>query len=515
MATERLPMRKIREVLRLRWQLGRTVREAARGLGVSAGVVSKMSTRAAKAGLTWEIVEALDDATLEERLYGRPASPSKERPRPDPVHIHTELRRPGVTLELLHLEYLEQHPDGYRYTVFCDTYREWLGRVGVTMRQVHTAGEKCFVDYSGKKPTIIDPTTGQRAEVELFVAVLGASNLTYVEATATQRVADFVGSHVRAFAFFEGVSRIVVPDQLKSAVAQACLYEPETQRTFAAMATHYGTAIMPARPRKPRDKAKVEVGVQIAQRWILARLRNQTFFSLADLNARIRELLEELNARPMKKLGGVSRRALFERLERHALQPLPAEPFVYGEWTKARVGLDYHVEVDDHRYSVPYTHARSIVWAWMTATMVEIFLDGVGRIACHARSAERHGATTDPAHMPEAHRRYASSGDDVLAWAASVGPMTDAMAKRLVDANPIREKGVRSALGLRRLAEQYGVDRTELACGRAVRLGARSFKPVAKILALGREAMPLPGDEPEDSAVIAHENVRGAAYYHS
>jgi transposase len=509
-------MRKIREVLRLRWQLERTVREAARSLGVSVGVVSKTSARAAKAGLTWELVEQLDDAMLEERLYGRPVSPSTERPRPDPVYIHTELRRPGVTLELLHLEYLEQHPEGYRYTAFCETYRQWHARASVTMRQVHTAGEKCFVDYSGKTPSIVDPQTGQRVEVELFVAVLGASNLTYVEATATQRVADFIGSHVRSFAFFEGVSRMVVPDQLKSAVSRACLYEPEAQRTFAAMAAHYGTAIVPARPRKPRDKAKVEVGVQIAQRWILARLRNQTFFSIEELNERIRELLADLNARPMKKLGGVTRRELFERLERKALQSLPIEPFVYGEWSQQRVGSDYHIEVDEHFYSVPYTLARSVVWVWTTATMVEAFQDGVkGRVACHVRSTERSGKTSEPGHMPAGHRRYASSGDDILAWAETVGPMTSALAKRLVDANPIREQGVRSALGLRRLVEKYGEGRTELACGRALRLGARSYKPVEKILALGREAMPLPGEEPEDSAVIAHENVRGAAYYHS
>jgi transposase len=511
-------MRKVREVLRLRWQLERTVREAAGSLGVSAGVVSKMSTRAAKAGLTWEIVETLDDATLEERLYGRLVAPTTEgRPRPDPVYIHTELRRPGVTLELLHLEYLERHPDGYRYTVFCDTYREWHARSAVTMRQVHTAGEKCFVDYSGNKPKIVDPQTGQLVEVELFVAVLGASNLTYVEASPSQRVADFVGSHVRAYEFFGGVSRIVVPDQLKSAVARACLYEPEAQRTYAAMARHYGTAIVPARPRKPRDKAKVEVGVLIAQRWILARLRNETFFSLTALNARIRELVEDLNARPMKKLGGVSRRALFERLERGELSPLPSEPFVYGEWTKGRVGLDYHVEVDGHAYSVPYTVARSLVWVWSTATTVEIYRDGAeGRVACHVRSYEPQGTTTDPAHMPEAHRRHASSGDDALAWAESVGPMTLALVKRIIEASPIGHQGVRRALALRSLAAKYGEERLELASGRALRFGARSYKPVAHILKLGREAAPLPGEEePETSAVITHENVRGAAYYHS
>jgi transposase len=245
MATERLPMRKIREVLRLRWQLGLTVREAARSLGVSVGVVSKMGARATTAGLTWAIVEGLDDSALEERLYGRPVALTAERARPDPIYIHTELRRPGVTLELLHLEYLEQHPEGLRYTAFCDAYRRWRATVAVTMRQVHKAGEKCFVDYSGVLAAYVDPRSGEVIDVELFVAVLGASNYTFAEATATQRVADFVASHERAFAYFGGVPEIVVPDQLKSGVVIACRYEPAIQRTYGDMARHYGTAIVP------------------------------------------------------------------------------------------------------------------------------------------------------------------------------------------------------------------------------------------------------------------------------
>jgi transposase len=346
-------MSKIREVLRLRWQLKLTVREVARGVGVSVGVAQKIASRATRLGLTWESAEKLDDASLEERLYGRGAAPGDDRPRPDPVYIHGELRRTGVTLELLHLEYLEQHPTGFRYTAFCDTYRRWLPKAGVVMRQVHKAGEKCFVDYSGKRPSYFDPETGEQVEVELFVAVLGASNYTYAEATATQQVPDFLGSHVRAYADFEGVTEVTVPDQLKSAVVKACRYEPGIQRTYAEMARHYGTAIVPARPYKPRDKAKVEVGVQIAQRWILARLRNETFFSLAALNARIGELCAALNAKPMKKLGGVTRRELFEKYDRPALRPLPTEPYELVEWSQVRVNLDYHAEIDKHWYSAP------------------------------------------------------------------------------------------------------------------------------------------------------------------
>ena len=513
MATERMATRNIREVLRLRWQLGLTVREAARSLGVSLGVVSKMGARATTAGLTWAKVESLDDVALEEQLYGRPVALTAERARPDPIYIHTELRRPGVTLELLHLEYLEQHPEGLRYTAFCDVYLRWRATAAVTMRQVHRAGEKCFVDYSGVLASYVDPRKGEVVYVEIFVAVLGASNYTFAEATATQRVADFVSSHERAFAYFGGVPEIVVPDQLKSGVVIACRYEPTIQRTYGHMARHYGTAIVPARPYKPRDKAKVEVGVQIAQRWIIARLRRETHFSLTSLNARIRELLDELNLRPMKKLGGVSRRELFERLDRPALRPLPTERFEYGEWSCARVGHDYHVEVSEHRYSAPYGLAKEQVWVWSTVTMVEVFYREA-RVASHARSDVRHGHTTDPAHMPEAHRQHAAGADAVLAWATAAGPMTEAMARRLIDINPVNEIGWRSARGLQRTGEKYGAERTELACARAVRLGARSYKTVANILALNRETVPLPGDEPPEAPVIVHENVRGPGYYH-
>lgn len=513
MATERLPMRKIREILRLRRQQRLSVRETARALSVSVGVVSKTASRAEKAGVSWEVAEGLDDVALEERLYGRVTGPSDDRPRPDPVHLHTELRRPGVTLELLHLEYLEQHPSGLRYTAFCDDYRKWLAKTSVTMRQLHKAGEKCFVDFSGVQPSYLDPGTGERVFVELFVAALGASNLTYAEAAASQKVEDFVGAHVRCFTYLGGVPTMLVPDGLKAAVTVSCRYEPGIQRTYAEFARHYGTAVVPARPYKARDKAKVEVAVQIAQRWILARLRNETFFSLEALNARVRVLLEELNARPMKKLGGISRRELFERVERGALRALPSAAYECAEWIQRTVNTDYHVEVDKHWYSVPYELVHETVWARFTAGTVEI-LHNNGRVASHVRSRVQYKHTTDPAHMPEGHRRHAAGAEGVLAWAATVGPMAVAMVRRLLEANPVREQGWRSARGLQRIGEKYGPVRTELACARALRFGARSYKPVANILALGRESAGVLEDEPEERIAIMHENVRGPDYYH-
>jgi len=513
MATERLEMRNIREVVRLRWREKLTVRQTALSVGVSVGVVQKMASRAEAAGLDWPAVEAMTDADLELRLYGRPVPPTKDRPRPDPVYIHKELRRPGVTLEVLHLEYLEQHPTGLRYTAFCDVHRRWLATAGLVMRQTHRAGEKTFVDYSGKTPFYTDAATGEKIEVELFVAVLGASNYTYIEATQTQKVADFVGSHVRAYAYFGGVTEITVPDQLKSGVTRACRYEPEIQRTYSDMARHYGTAVVPARPYKPRDKAKVEVAVQIAQRWVLARLRNETFFSLAALNHRIAELREELNARPMRKLGGATRRELFERYDRPALRPLPAEPYELHEWGKHRVNLDYHVEVEKHWYSASHALVGEELWSCATPSTVELFHRDE-RVASHARSYVPFKHTTNPAHMPEAHRRHSAGVDGVRAWAAKVGPMASALVQRLLESNPVREMGWRSARGLQRVGEIHGAERTELACARALRLGARSYKPVERILSLGREAMPIPGEEPQECPSIDHDNVRGPSYYH-
>ncbi len=504
-------MSKTREILRTRWALGLSVREASRATGVSTGVVSKTASRAQKAGLTWAAVEALSDAELARRLYGEAAPAQSDRAEPDPVWMHRELRRRGVTLELLHLEYLSEHPTGFRYTAFCDRYRQWLSRQSVVMRQVHRAGEKAFVDYSGVRPHFIDASTGQKVDVELFVAALGASSLTFATATLTQRVADFVSAHVKAFRYFGGVPKITVPDQLRSAVSVPCRYEPTIHRAYSELGRHYDTAIVPARPGHPRDKAKVEVAVQVAQRWILARLRNETFFSLESLNARIAELLEDLNARPMKRLRA-SRRELFERYEREALKPLPSEAYVISEWSGGNT-LDesYHVRVEDHFYSAPHVLVGEVVEMRLTSSTVEVFCGGA-RVAAHARSYEA-GKTTETEHMSEGHRAHCDAEADVKAWSVSVGPMCFALVEKILNANPIREAAVRSTLGLRSVAKKYGERRTERACETALRLGARSYKPVERMLKLGRETMPLYGDEPSERAPIAHDNVRGPEYF--
>jgi transposase len=517
MATERLSMRQIREILRQKWVLGRPHREVAASLRTGLGTVSVVLERAKQAGLDWPTVQALTEEALEARLYTRPlvAVPeSATRPWPDCAYIHRERRKPGVTLALLHLEYLEHHPDGYRYTQYCEIYRRWLKHRGLSMRQVHRAGEKLFVDYSGKKPTIIDPTTGEVTTVELFVAVLGASSYTYAEATRTQQVHDWIASHQRAFGFFGGVTEVVVCDQLKSGVTVPCRYEPGLQRTYEEFAQHHNTVILPARPKRPRDKPKVEVAVQVAQRWILARLRHERFFSLAALNARISELRERLNAKAMR-LYRASRHELFAQLDQPALRPLPAEPFVFGEWTiNARVNIDYHIDVHGHYYSVPYPLLHELVDARRTATTVEIFQRGQ-RVAAHVRDDRRGRHTTDPAHMPKAHRAHLEwSPSRLIDWARTIGPQTAALVEAILADRPHPEQGYRSCLGILRLAKGYGVERVEAACARAGAAHARSYRHVDAILKHGLDRLPLaPATDAQLTLGPPHEHLRGPEYY--
>jgi len=512
MATERLSMRKIREILRHKWELRRSHREVKRALDVGIATVSDVITRATAAHLDWAAVDALSDEELERRLYP-PAPDGIERPLPDPAALDIELRKTGVTLRLLHLEYIESNPVGaYGYTQFCDHYRAWKQTQRVTMRQVHRAGDKLFVDYSGKKPSIVDPETGTRIEVELFVAVLGASNYTYAEATRTQTVADWVMSHVRALEYFGGAPAATVPDQLKSAVTKSCRYEPGVQRTYDELGRHYSTVILPARPAHPRDKAKVEVGVQVAQRWILARLRNQTFFSIEELNDRIAELLEDLNTRVMLRYKA-SRRDLFERLERAVLKPLPTDRFSYGEWKKATVNIDYHVVYDDHFYSAPYQLQGHEVWIRATGLTIEIY-DGEKRVGSHLRSYHRGRHTTADEHRSLAHLKHAEwTPERIINWAKTIGENTAQLAETILAERKHPEHGFRSCLGIIRLEKKYGRDRLEAACVRALAVGGRSYSHVNAILQNGLDRAPLPSRDVEPTAPIDHENIRGPDYY--
>lgn len=514
MATERLSMRKIREIMRLKLEQGLSHRNAAASLLISPGAVGSVVVRASKLGLNWASVQQMTDDELEEHLYGPRRVAGSQRPLPTPEVIHRELRRKGVTLELLHLEYLEEHPDGYKYTAFCGHYRRWLRARGGTMRHVHKVGEKAFVDYSGDRPSLVDRETGEVHAAELFVAVLGASDLTFVEATRTQTIEDWIGSHIRAFEYFGGVTALVVSDQLRSGVSSPCRYEPLMQRTYEEWARHSNTALLPARPRKPRDKAKAEQAVLGAQRWILARLRNETYFALAPLNERIRVLLDEYNDRPMRSYGDVSRRQLFEQLdERAALRPLPSQRFELCEWKTARVNIDYHVAFDQHFYSVPHALAREDVEIRATTTTIEVLYRGA-RVASHHRSAQKGRHTTVAEHMPKAHREHLEwTPSRLVGWAATVGPGCQALVDAILQSRPHPEQGYRSCLGILRLSKRYGNERLERACERALAAGARSYRHVDSILKHGLDRQ-VEGGEEDTSTPATHENVRGPEYYH-
>jgi transposase len=516
-------MRKIREVLRLRLDCRLPQRAVAQSLGLSQGAVSGYVARARRAGLTWPLPEGLDDARLEMLLFPPPADVAAERrPVPDWAVVHRELRRPNMTLALLWEEYRDGPgaAAGFGYSWFCGLYREWVGRLKPTLRQVHPAGERVFVDFAGQTMEVVDGATGEVLRAQVFVAVLGASSYTgacpraarradpWAEAVWSQSLPDWIAAHVAMLAFIGGVPRQIVSDNLRAGITRACFYEPLVNRTYADMAAHYGSAVIPARPYKPRDKAKVEVGVQVVQRWILARLRNRRFFSLAELNQAIRELVAQLNDRPMRGWG-TTRRALFQQLDRPALLPLPPAPYEYAAWKRCRVNLDYHIEVEKHFYSVPFRLLREEVEARITAKAVEIFHRG-RLVAAHLRSLRPHRPTTLADHMPSSHRRYRDwTHERILREAAAIGDDTAALVTTILRARPHPEQGFRSCIGILRLVTRYDAERLDAACARALALGTRSYSSVAAILKNRQEAR-----EPEPQPSLLHENIRGPDYYH-
>jgi len=512
-------MRRIREVLRLRYELSRSHREISAATGLSKGSVSEYLRRARDKGVTWELAGPLSDAELERRLFSTPGRNLPVARVPVDLNwVRREMHKKGVTLQLLWVEYCEstrhdkQARRPYQYSQFCELYRQFRKRVDVVMRQEHRAGEKTFVDYSGAKPSIVDRQTGEVTEVELYVAVLGASSYCFAEATLTQQRDEFIASTARAFEYFGGVTEVTVPDQLRSAVSGPDRLDPEVNPVFAEFAEHYGTAVIPARPRKPKDKAKVEVGVQIVQRWILARLRNVTFFSLEDLNAAIAELLEDLNARPFQKLEGC-RRSVFEQTDQPALQPLPSHRFEPSTWKKAKVHIDHHVEYDARYYSASHTLVGATLWVRATVSMVELLLDGQ-RVASHPRSYGPKGAyITDEAHRPKSHREYGAwPPQRLVAWAEELGPNAGRVVAQIIANRPHPQQGYRSCLALIRDAKRYPVERIEAACKRALAIGAPSRRCVITILENGMDRVPLDSD-PQLCVLVDHDNIRGGDYY--
>jgi len=511
-------MRKIKEVLRLKYDCNLSEREISRSCQVSRSTVADYRMKAKAAGISWPEALALTDTQIEERLFPAKRIPSSvKRPEPDYEYIYSQLRtyrKFNLTMVQLWLEYKEKHPDGYQYSQYCDLYRRWKGKLDYYMRQEHRYGEKAFIDYSDGL-SILDLATGELILTQLFLAVWGASNYTYAEATLSQTLPEWIGSHRRALEYFNCVPRVLVPDNLKSGVSKACKYEPELNPTYADMAEHYGCSVLPARPRKPRDKAKVEAGVLIAQRWILAVLRKRTFYSLAELNAAIRECLERLNSRPMRRLKK-SRQELFEETDHPNALPLPTRPYEYAEWYKARVNIDYHIEVDHHYYSVPFQLLREKVDVRLTATVVETFLKGE-RVAAHARSYLRGKHTTLKEHMPPEHRSYAEwSPSRFIHWAGKTGTATAELVEKVLASRTYPEQGYRACLGIIRLGRHYEPERVEAAAQRALQFNACSYRSMKAILTAGLDRQQDSGSsrgKDDQMSLPLHQNIRGREYY--
>ena len=513
MPKERVTMRKVREILRLAWSCGQSRTAAARSCGVSKTTVTDTIRRALAAKLSWPLPCYLTDDVLEDLLYPpRNLSPNASRAQPDWKYLNNELvTHKNMTLMLLWQEYKELDPEGYQYSQFCELFRQWRKKLDLSMRQEHRAGEKLFLDYCGQTLPIVNPATGEIKDAQVFVAVMGASNFTFVEATWSQALPDWIGSHVRAFAFMGAVPMCLVPDNLKSGVTKTCRYEPDLNPTYAALAEHYQAAVIPARVRKPKDKPKVEVGVQIVQRFILASLRHRTFFTLAEANAAIRERLEMLNNRPFRKLSG-TRKSRFEEIDRPAMQPLPETPYEYAEWTKARVHLDYHVEVDHHFYSVPHRLVREQVDVRCTETTVECFFNRK-RVASHLRSHLKGKPTTCSEHMPRAHLEFAEwTPERFISWAARTGPATARAIEEVLSRRVFPEHGFRSCLGIMSLGKRFGDERLEAACERALFIRGVSYKSIKSILENNLDKKPL--QLQLEPTPVHHENIRGTGYYH-
>ena len=513
MARRRLSMRNIKEVLRLKFAKKRSIREIGNSCVIGNSTVSDYIKRAENAGLAWPLPDDLDDTALENLLFPPKSNPDPpKRQMPSMEYLYKEKKKKSVTLQLLWHEYKEENPEGYQYSQFCELYGNWAAKLDVSLRQNHKAGEKLFIDYAGQTVPVIDASTGEIKDAQIFIATFGASNYTFAEATASQELPSWINSHVHAFEFFGGVPEILVPDNLKSGVTKPSRYEPDINPTYLDLAQHYDTTVIPARPAKPKDKAKVENAVLIVERWILAALRNHTFFSLGELNKAIAQKLSEYNNRKFQKINA-TRTQLFQTIDKPVLKPLPKPPYEYAEWKKARVNVDYHIAVLKHYYSVPYQLIKKQVDVRITINTVEVLFKN-RRVASHVRSYVLGSFTTLTEHMPKSHQKYLEwTPSRIINWAGENGPQTKKLITNVLDSRVHPEQAYRSCLGIMRLAKHYSPERLEAACARAIIIKAYSYKSIKSILKNGLDQQELLFDQNELTETIDHINIRGKKYY--
>ena len=506
-------MRNIREILRLRLGAGLKYRQISHSTKASLGSIQTMLKRAQELGLSWPLPDELDDAALARLFYpSADVTVSRRHVDPDWSAVHQELKRKGVTKQLLWEEYTAAHPNRcYSYSQYCDRYRRWLKKQRRSMRQTHRAGEKCFVDYCGQTLPVIDPTSGEIREAQIFVGTLGASNYTYAEAGFSQTLPQWLASQSRMLEFFGGCPELIIPDNLRAGVSKPCRYDPDLNPSYQQWAAHYQVAVMPARPYKPKDKAKVEVAVQVVERWILARLRKLSFFSLAELNQCILRLLDELNQKPFKQLPG-SRKTAFEQLDKPALKPLPGNAYRYVDIKTVKVNIDYHVQYQRHHYSVPHQYVGEKLELQASETLVSLYFRGQA-VASHPRKA-RPGTTTLPAHMPVRHHKQQQWTPGRLKnWAKDIGAEVLLWIDHQLKVKDHPEQAYRLCLGLLSLSREYPPERLDGACRIANRERLYRLKQVKSILTSNRDQLPeqLDIDIPLPQM---HENIRGPKDFH-
>ncbi len=514
MANGTISMKKLKSILQLKYGAALSHRQIAKSLSISASVVSDYARRASQLGLTtWPLPEDWDDVKLALHFLNTRIVANPQKALPDWGLVATELKRKGVTLELLWQENAERHPDNhYSYTPWCRLFREFKPTLKPSLRQQHLAGEKLFVDYAGQTVTIVNPEIGEEEQAQIFVAVRGASNYTYAEATWTQQLEDGCMSHKRTFEYLGGVPELVIPDNLKSAVSKACRYEPDLNPSDHQLAQHYGVAVMPARPYKPKDKAKAEAGVLLVERWVLACLRYETFYSLHTLNQRIRTLLERVNNKPFQKLPG-SRQSQFKQLDQPALMPLPKQSYQFVQVKKVRVNIDYHVDIERHYYSVPYHLIKLELQAHISASLVQLYHQG-RCVTCHPKSRKQGAFTTQAEHMPKSHQKHLEWTPSRLTdWGRSIGPAVHEWVRRQLDRRQHVEQSYRSCLGLLHLTKSYPKPRVNAACQRGLDTGAYRLKHIKNILKHKLDQQVLP-EMPDLLAGIEETHQRGAKYYH-
>lgn len=511
---EKISMLKIKEVFRLKYEAKLSARKIARALNISHTVVNEYIKHFEALSLSYEALMELSNKEILSKLFGSESKP-KKYPVPSWSKVHQALRSKIVTLELLHEEYKNDYPDGhYGYTWFCNNYKAYAKKLSPSMRQIHKAGEKVFIDFSGVRQAIADPMTGEISYAEIFVAVLGASGYPFVIATPSQKKSDFIYAHNEMFKAFGGVPELLVPDNLKSAVTKADRYEPDLNPDYEKLAEHYGTAIMPARGYKPKDKSLAENGVKLAQRWLLARLRHSTFYSIVQLNYKINELMPLYRDKKMKRLG-VSRQELFDTIDKPALKPLPANEYEYKEFKLLKVSIDYHIQLDYVFYSVPYQLIHKKVEVWFSSKMVSIYFEGK-EVATHPRLYKRGAYSTQKAHMSSAHQKYLEwSPGRIMNWGLTIGKHTSKLLQTIMERKPHPEMGYRSCLGVMRTFEKHkekGMSEEQLDEIAAYALRTQKYRlKQIKILLLSP-----PREQDTDTAVDLlsyHENLRGGSYY--